>query len=606
MPALPSLHAIAAMLLALLAVFLFTREKLRLESTSFFVLIVILVWFELFTIEFDGARVRAQDFLAGFGNEALITISALMILTKSLESTGALQPISHVLARLWRVRPQLAFLATMLTAAGLSMFLNNTPVVAAILPLLVAVSLQAGVSPSGILMPIGFATIVGGMATTIGTSTNLLVTGVAEDLGMRELQMFDFALPVFIIGGFAILFLWLIAPRMLPDRRPPLTDIEPRIFDSRLEIEQGSFADGKTLREILTQCKNMKVNKIERGDLALTKLPLVTIKAGDSLHVSDTPENLKEYERLLGATLVAGDSKYAVSIDHPLESDEHVAEVVVTSGSVLERNTLDGTRLLSTYGLIPLALHRPGIPQGRSADALGTVILEAGDVVLVQGAPRGIERLHRSGNLLVLDGRIHLPRTTKASLSMIIMIGVVVVAATGLMRISVAASVGLTLMLLTRCLTWRDAIAALDRRIVMVIVASLALGLALMATGSTEYIAAVYVVGTDGLPMAIVLSGFILIMAFLTEVVSNNAIAVLGVPIALSVAAQLGAPPEPFVIGLLYGANMSYIMPVGYQTNLLVLSAGGYRFSDFARVGLPLKLIMWIGLSIALVMTYDL
>jgi len=606
LPALPSLHAIAAMLLALLAVFLFTREKLRLESTSFFVLIVILVWFELFTIEFDGARVRAQDFLAGFGNEALITISALMILTKSLESTGALQPISHVLARLWRVRPQLAFLATMLTAAGLSMFLNNTPVVAAILPLLVAVSLQAGVSPSGILMPIGFATIVGGMATTIGTSTNLLVTGVAEDLGMRELQMFDFALPVFIIGGFAILFLWLIAPRMLPDRRPPLTDIEPRIFDSRLEIEQGSFADGKTLREILTQCKNMKVNKIERGDLALTKLPLVTIKAGDSLHVSDTPENLKEYERLLGATLVAGDSKYAVSIDHPLESDEHVAEVVVTSGSVLERNTLDGTRLLSTYGLIPLALHRPGIPQGRSADALGTVILEAGDVVLVQGAPRGIERLHRSGNLLVLDGRIHLPRTTKASLSMIIMIGVVVVAATGLMRISVAASVGLTLMLLTRCLTWRDAIAALDRRIVMVIVASLALGLALMATGSTEYIAAVYVVGTDGLPMAIVLSGFILIMAFLTEVVSNNAIAVLGVPIALSVAAQLGAPPEPFVIGLLYGANMSYIMPVGYQTNLLVMSAGGYRFSDFARVGLVLKLIMWVGLSAGLVMVYEL
>jgi di/tricarboxylate transporter len=174
------------------------------------------------------------------------------------------------------------------------------------------------------------------------------------------------------------------------------------------------------------------------------------------------------------------------------------------------------------------------------------------------------------------------------------------------MRISVAASAGLTLMLLTNCLTWRDALAALDRRIVMVIVASLALGLALMATGSTEYIAALYVAGTEGMPTVVILSGFILIMAFLTEIVSNNAIAVLGVPIAVSVAEQLGVPPEPFVIGLLYGANMSYIMPVGYQTNLLVMSAGGYRFSDFARVGLLLKLIMWVGLSGGLVLVYEL
>ena len=606
MPAPPNLHAVAAIVFTFVAVYLFTREKLRLESTSLFVLIAILVWFEFFTVELHGVRLRAPDFLAGFGNEALITISALMIMTKSLETTGALQPIGHVLAQLWSVRPRLAFLATLLTAAGLSMFLNNTPVVAAVLPLLVAVSLQAGISPSGILMPVGFATIIGGMATTIGTSTNLLVVGIASDRGMRDFQMFDFALPVFMVGGVAMLFLWLIAPRMLPDRRPPLTDIEPRVFESRLNIEPGSFADGSALKDVLARCKNMKVTRIERGDIALSRMPLVVLKPGDKLHVSDTPENLKVYERLLGATLLAADSKHSISTEHPLESDEHVAEVVVTSGSVLERNTLDGTQLLSTYSLIPLALHRPGIPQGKTTEALGEVTLEAGDVILVQGAPRGLERLHRSGNLLVLDGRIHLPRTTKASLSMIIMIGVVIVAATGLMRISVAAAVGLTLMILTNCLTWREAIAAMDRRIVMVIVASLALGLALMATGATEYLAALYVAATSGMSPAIVLAGFILLMALLTEVVTNNAIAVLGTPIAISVAAQLGVPAEPFVIGLLYGANMSYIIPVGYQTNLLVMSAGGYRFSDFARVGAPLQVIMWLGLSTALALVYDL
>jgi di/tricarboxylate transporter len=605
LPALPSLHALAAIVFTFVAVFLFTREKLRLETTSLFILIVILAWFEFFPIQFNGARVIAADFLSGFGNEALITICTLMILTKSLETTGALQPIGHVLARLWMVRPKMAFLATLLTAAGLSMFLNNTPVVAAILPLLVAVSLQANISPSGILMPVGFATIIGGMATTIGTSTNLLVVGIAANMGMRELHMFDFALPVIVVGGFAILFLWLVAPRMLPDRRPPLTDIGPRIFESRLEIEEDSFAEGKTLSEVLTRCKGMKVTRIERGDIGLSRLPLVVLKGGDKLHVSDTPENLKEYERLLGATLLAADSQDSVSVERPLESDEHVAEVVVTSGSVLERNTLDGTRLLPTYGLTPLALHRPGVRQG-SADALGDVILEAGDVILVQGSPRALERLHRSGNLLVLDGRIHLPRTARAPLSMIIMIGVVSVAAIGLMRISVAASIGLTLMLLTSCLTWREAVAALDRRIVMVIVASLALGLALTATGATEYIAAVYVAVTDDMPASVILAGFILLMALLTEVVTNNAIAVIGTPIAISIAAQLGVPPEPFVIGLLYGANMSYIIPVGYQTNLLVMSAGGYSFSDFARVGIPLQIIMWLGLSVGLVVVYEL
>ena len=605
MPAPPSPHAIAAILLALTAVYLFTRERFRLESSALFILIVVLIWFESFSIEYAGRTLRAVDVLAGFGNEALVAIGALMVLTKALERTDALQPIAHVLASLWRTRPRMAFLATLLTAAALSMFLNNTPVVAAVLPLLIAVSLQAGFSPSAVLMPVGFATIVGGMATTIGTSTNLLVVTIAADLGIREFGMFDFAGPVLVVGGVGLLFLWLIAPKLLPDRRPPLTDVEPRVFDSQLRVEPESFADGKTLSEILARCKQMKVRRIARGDLSLMKLPNVVLKAGDRLHVSDTPENLKEYERRLGATLLAGETPERPGAA-ALESDEHVAEVVVTTGSILERNTLDATRLLSTYGLAPIALHRPGVPQGKTSDIIGSVTLEAGDVILVQGPPRALERLHRSGSLLVLDGRIHLPRTAKATLSLVIVAAAVTLAATGIMRISAAAVTGVALMILTRCLTWSDAVAALDRRIVMVIVASLALGLVMTATGATGYIAMLYVALTEGMPVVVVLAGFILIMALLTEIVTNNAMAVIGTPIAISIAQQLNTPPEPFVIGLLYGANMSYLVPVGYQTNLLVMSAGGYRFSDFPRVGLPLQMIMWIGLSAALAIVYEL
>lgn len=606
MPTPPSPHAIFAIFLALLTIFLYTREKLALESSSLFVLSVIVLWFELYPIQFEGDRVRAADFLAGFGNEALIAVVSLVILARSLEVTNALQPIGRALAGLWRSRPKTALLATMLTAAVLSMFLNNTPVVAAIMPLLVAVSLQAKTTASGILMPVGFATIVGGMSTTIGTSTNLLVVSVAADLGMRDMQMFDFALPVAIVGSIAILYLWLIAPRLLPERNPPLTDVAPRIFESRLRIDPGGMAEGRTLAELLAASGGrMRVNRIMRGTLSLARLPSITVQAGDYLHVNDSLENLKDFERLLGATLLTIDADERVDAEHPLTSDQHIAEVVVTEGSPLERRTLDSSRLLSAHGLALIAFHRAG-RRAVADDSVADTTLRAGDVILLQGSSRGIERLKRTGQVLVLDGHIDLPRPAKASLALTIMAGVIVAAATGIFRISHAAIIGVAFMLVTNCLTWNEIRGALDRRIIMVIVASLALGLALMATGAATYVAQLYIAVTDGLPVAVILSGLILIMALLTEVASNNAIAVIGTPIAASIAQQLGAPIEPFVLAVLYGANMSYLTPVGYQTNLLVMSAGGYRFSDFLRAGLPLQLIMWIGLSVVLPRIYGL
>jgi di/tricarboxylate transporter len=530
-----------------------------------------------------------------------------MILAKGLETTGALQPIAQSLAGLWADRPQLAFLATLLTVAVLSMFLNNTPVVAAVLPLLVAVSLRARVAPAGILMPIGYATIIGGSATTIGTSTNLLVVAVAADLGMREMQMFDFALPILIVGSVAVLFLWLVAPRLIPDRRPPLTDVAPRVFDAKLRINEESVAEGKKLAEVLAYTRGrMKVSRVARGNLSLVKLPSVVIGAGDRLHVRDTAENLKEFERLLGATLLAGETDEDVTPEHPLRSDQHLAEVVVTQGSALDGASLDSSRVLSAYELVPLALHRTGSGSDDTNETMTGEILNVGDIVLVQGSTEALERLKRSGQVLVLDGRITVPRTERASAALTIMAAVVAFAALGVLRISIAALLGVALLLATRCLTWRDAIGALDRRIILVIVASLALGLALTATGAAAYIASLYVALVGSLPIPIALAGFILIMALLTEVVTNNAVAVLGTPIAFGVAQQLGAPIEPFVLAVLFGANMSYMMPMGYQTNLLVMSAGGYRFSDFVRVGLPLQMIMWIGLSFVLPALYDL
>jgi di/tricarboxylate transporter len=600
-------HAIAAIVLACLAIVLYTREKISLESSSLGVLAIILVWFELFTIEYKGDRVRASDFLAGFGNEALLTIMALIVMARALEVTQALQPVGIVLARLWRVRPRFAFLLTMMTAAVLSMFLNNTPVVAALMPLLLAVSLQANVSPSHVLMPVGFATIIGGMATTIGTSTNLLVVSIAHDMGLPEMSMFHFTWPVVLVGSFAILYLWLAAPKLLPDRTPPMKNVAPRLFDSRLRINEQSGANGVRLSDAFTLTGNrMRVSRLMRGKLELARLPSQILQADDYLHVNDTLENLIEFARVLGATVLPVDDDRPVNVDNPLASRERLVELVITRGSPLEQTTLAASRILSRYGLSLLALHRPEFEPGAEAENLKNMPLRAGDVIVLQGAGAGLERLKRSGMALVLDGNINLPRPAKATIAFAIMLGVVVTAASGLLKISQAAFLGVGLMLLTRCFGWKDVRDSMDRGIILVIVTSLALGLAMTATGAADLVARGYVTLLGDAPVWIALSGLILVMALLTEVVTNNAVAVLGTPIAIGIANALNTPAEPFVLGVLFGANMSYMTPVGYQTNLLVMNAGGYKFGDFLRVGVPLQIIMWVGLSAVMPMIYDL
>ncbi|MCW8905105.1 SLC13 family permease [Sedimenticola sp.] len=611
LPPLPDPHAIAVLLLIVVALYLFTRDNIPLETSSLLILVSLVVGFEAFPYTRNGITLQPGDFFSGFGNEALVAICALMIVGQGLETTGALRPLAALLSKLWATRPLLSFLATLLSAALLSAFLNNTPIVVMLLPILIGVSIRNKQSSSGILLPMGLATLLGGMATTIGTSTNLLVVGIAADLGLHQFGMFDFALPVVVAGSSGLLYLWLVAPRLLPPRQALLSDMSPRIFDALLHINQESFANGKTLAEILEKTdRRMKVDKIQRGvGLNVTRLPTAELREGDRLLVRDTPELLKEYEQLLGATLYnATDIENPIDEEHPLSSEgQLLAEVVVTEGSPLYRRTLKELRFAEHNNVVILAIHRSQT-QGQQTikKGMGDVRLESGDVLLVQGAADRIEALKSSGKLLVLDASVYLPETRRARQALLIMAAVVTFAATGLLPIATSALCGVGLMLLTRCLDWEDAASALSTRVILIVVVSLALGLALMRTGGAEYIASLYVAISTGLPISAVLGGLMLMIAILTNVVSNNAAAVIGTPIAISIASQLGLPAEPFILSVLFGANMSYATPMGYQTNLLIFSAGGYRFSDFLRVGIPLTLIMWLGLLSMLILIYDL
>jgi di/tricarboxylate transporter len=608
LPPLPDYHALAVLALTVVALFLFTRERIAIETSSLLILVVLTVGFTVFPYTTAaGKHIEAVTFFSGFGHEALVAVCALMIAGHGLVRTGALEPLGRNLARLWKLSPALSMLLTLIVGAFLSAFVNNVPIVVLLLPILVSVSLRSGVSASGVLMPMGFATLVGGMSTSIGTSTNLLVVSVAADMGLRRLEMFDFFVPAAIVACLAIVYLWLIAPRLLPEREAALTDTSPRIFAASLVVVEAGFADGKTLADLIEKTNGMlEVSRIMRDSgTYIMPLPDAHLYAGDRLLVNDTPENLKEFESALGVALYVGEN--AVDDEHPLSDEEQqIAEIVVVQGSPLLGRTLRQLYFADRYQLQVLAIHRAGAEKEILREKIQQVRLRTGDILLVQGHRDKIAELKQAGELLVLDATADLPHTEKATISLLIMAGIVLVAALGLVPIAISAVCGVLFMLMARCLTWRDAAMTLSTQVILIVVASLALGSALLNTGGADYLAQVFVALTAGASPAIILSGLMLLMAVLTNIVSNNAAAVIGTPIAISIAQQIGADPEPFVIAVLFGANMSYATPMAYKTNLLVMNAGGYQFMDFVRVGVPLTFIVWVGLSVLLPMMYTL
>ena len=606
----PDYHGIAVLALTGVALILFTRDKIPLESTSFIVLLLLIGGFQLFPYPLSGDTFGRLDFFAGFGNEALITICSLMIIGQAIERTGALQPLATLISKAWMSWPVLALLLTMITASVLSAFMNNTPIIVLLMPILVGVSLRTKFPVSNVMMPMGFAAIIGGMSTTIGTSTNLLVVGLARDTGIRDFSMFDFMLPVAIVGGVGIIFLWLIAPKLLPERTPPLSDTSPRVFNSQLLINEDGFAAGKELSEIMSETNGeIRIEKIQRNEnLVLSPFPSVIVLPGDRLFVKDTSENLKHFEETLGATLYSlSDPDHPIDDETPInEEGQQLAEVVVTRGSPLHYQSLEGVNFGNKYGLMALAIHRARTPDSETTGDLNKVRLRAGDVILVQGTKEAIETLRDSGKMLVLDGAKDLPQTHKSKRALTVLGSVIILAALGFLPISVSALIGVGFLLLLGCISWSDAAKALSTKIIMIIVASLALGKALVVTNMASYLAASFATAVGGLPIPIILSLFMLVMSIMTNIVSNNAAAVIGTPIAIGIAQQLQVDPEPFILAVLFGANMSYATPFGYQSNLLILSAGGYKFSDFLKIGIPLIFIMWVGFSLVLPTMYGL
>ena len=474
------------------------------------------------------------------------------------------------------------------------------------LPLLIGTAARNNASPSGTLLPMGLASLVGGMSTTIGTSTNLLVVSVAEDMGVAPFQMFDFFLIAIAAGGIALLYLVFVAPRLIPERRPPMADTSSRQFTAQIVLSEDSPVAGKTLADAIDRTeKRLKVEKIQRGDsMFVTPLPDVELRSGDRIITTDRADRLRDYSHELGGVLYSGE--HVVDEEHPLSTDgQQLAEVAITAGSRLVGVPLNDARLQSRYGLRFLALHRFE-PRSSARKGLDSAILRVGDVLLVQSTKEKLQECKPGGDLLVLDGSIDLPQSSKAPLALAILVSVVGLAAFNILPIEISAIAGCLALIATGCLNWREATGALSAQVILIVVASLALGEALMRTGAADFLAQLFLAVTFHSPPFVVLGGLMLLLAILTNVVSNNAAAVIGTPIAIGIATRLGLPVEPFVLAVLFGANLSFATPMAYKTNLLVMNAGGYKFGDFVRVGVPLLVLMWVCLTVLLVFSYGL
>jgi di/tricarboxylate transporter len=580
------------------------------------------VFFLLFPYSSGGRAVSPFDFFFGFGHEALIAISALMIVGQSLLVTGALEPVGRAVGRAFEQRPRAAFALVLVFAVAASGLVNDTPIVLVLIPLLTLASRRSSLPAATLLMPMNFAVLIGGMATTIGTSTNLIVVATASDLGLPRIGLFDFYPLVAVAALPALLYLWLLAPRLLAHVPQPQADRDAAVFEAQLHIGDDSKAAGQTLGDLLERAgERPQVREVRRADgLSIVPSSSATLKAGDRLLIRGTVERLKEFARVAGAELhgVHGEAREERNDDASeggkeeprkdgptIPENDVLAQLIVGEDSLLAHSTVRRARLASQHDLLMVGLRRgAGSVWGRKD--LTQAVLQPGDVLLLQGTPDALRRAQGEGLGLLLDRMSPVARAEKAPIALGVLLAIIVSAATKLLPIALAALAGVALLVLTRSIGWREASSALSRKVVLLVASSLALGHALLLTGAIQFMADRMLAVAGDLGPHWMVALLLVTMGAVTNFVSNNAAAAIGTPLAIALARQLGVPPEPFVLAVLFGCNLCYVTPMGYQTNLLVMKAAGYRFGDFVRVGAPLFVIMAAVLTALLWIVYPL
>ena len=574
------------LVLALLvaAVALFATEKFPVDFVALMVLGALLAL----------NLVTPQEGISGFSNPATITVGAMFILSAALRKTGALGSLGRTLLRFGKSGPLLVLLV-MLTVGVVSAFINNTAAVAVFLPMVLTLGRRRSISPARLLIPLSYASQFGGVCTLIGTSTNLLVSSIAEKEGLGAFSMFEFAPLGLIMLVAGTLYLLFLGPWVLPERpATPLTETyQLGDYIIELRIPADSPLVGKTIATSeLGDARAITVLEILREKEKLWRPLHETLLAGDVLLVSGKLDELME---LRDSSKLVIEPRFKLEDEILRTKDVTLVEVLIAPRSTLIGHTLAALSFSRRYNALALAIQRRG---QTLREKLKDVPLQFGDALLLQTPQVEVERLRADENFIVL-AEVEEPalRRGKAPLALAITALVVIVAAFGVLPILVTALLGCVLIVMTRCISLEEAYAAIDWKVIFLLAGILPLGIAMEKSGAAGWIAGhtLGIVGSHG--PTVVLAAIYLLTALLTETMSNNAAAVLIAPISISTAVAMGVDPKPFLIAVCFAASTSFATPVGYQTNTMVYNAGGYRFTDFMRAGIPLNLIFW-GLAV--------
>lgn len=596
------------------AVVLYVTQWLRIEVTSLLVIV---------SLGLTGI-LAPEEALSGFSSPATLTVVSMLILSAGLQKAGVVDYVARQLSGSAGNSPRKILAVIALPVIGLSAFVNNTPVVALMIPVTLALARKGGVSPSKVLLPLSYLSILGGTCTLFGTSTNLLVDALYRESGGPGLGVFEFTsmgLVYLVVGA---LYVFLLAPKLLPERSG-LGDLlavqAPGHFVTEVILKEGSKYKGAALKDVFPANKDVKVLEVVRDEQPILKpAEDFTLAEGDIIFVeSSAREIFKVFADpgLESGTAVADESRVSLhdvlageALENPraiLDVDPNsnreakeqvapvdlrIAEAVVTPNSYFVGRRVRALGLNRKYGVQVLAIRRLG---RQHQYQLRELRLQPGDVLLVQGEPSSLRLLNEEGEMLLIEG-VHKTLTfpQKAPVAIAILLGVVVLATLGVAPIEMLALAGVAALFMTRCIHARQAVRAVEPEVLLLLAGTIPLGIAMSKLGIDAKIAQSLVdIGGSYGPHALI-AGLYVFTGLLTAFLSNSASSVLLVPIALGMAVELGVDEKPLLMAIAFGASASFATPIGYQTNTLVMGPGGYRFSDYLRVGLPMNIILAI------------
>jgi di/tricarboxylate transporter len=585
----PEISAMLALAVVAAAMFLFISGKLGVDVIALCVLAGLIVL----------GLIRPDQALYGFASPATATVAAMFVLSAGLVRTGLVEWLSRWLDKLAGRGETQLILVLCFAIAFLSAFIVNTATVAIFIPVATVLAMSRRVSPSKVLMPLSFASQFGGVCTLIGTSTNILVNSIAVSRDMRAFGLFEFAPLGMAMSGAGILYLMLVGRWMLPKRSVAAEEVDKyRLADYLAELsvaEQSPLVGKKWDKRRASKGANVNLIKIIRGDKPVSRPSNTIIREGDILLIHGDVDKLMSMKERLGLGIQAG----VTMDDRELSSDEvRLVEVLIPPRSTLVGRTLRGSGFLRRYHSVALAIQRRGrILRHRLRD----IRLDGGDTLLLKVGKKDVPRLIKASGVIVTNELTELYlRKDRAVIALLVFLAVLALAAFRIVPILVAALIGAVGMVLGRCISVEEAYQAIDWKVVFLLGGIIPLGLALEQSGAAQWLAGSIVSPFAGFGPVMVLAALYLFTAILTELMSNNAAAVILAPIALSLAASMNVDPRPFLVAITFAASTSFATPIGYQTNTMVYAPGGYQFTDYTRVGGPLNLIFW-GLAVLLI-----